>query len=165
MKLFSTENIAALSLVGALAAGTMLAGGPDGPGGPGGRHGMAFHGMHKALANLNLTQEQKDKVHAVLESQRESFRAQREQMRADHEALQALLQSDQPNATKVGTAMLKVQANRTAAKTQMTNALASVRAVLTPEQQTKLDGYIAAQKDRMQEMQGFRERRGPPPGE
>lgn len=55
-------------------------------------------------------------------------------MRADHEALQALLQSDQPDATKVGTAMLKVQANRNAARAQMTSSVASVRAVLTPEQ-------------------------------
>ena len=170
MKIFSTENLAALTLAGALAAGTMFAGGPGGPdgpgaGGPGGRHGMALHRIHKALASLNLTPEQKDKVHAVLQSQRESFQAQREQMRADHEALQALLQSDQPDATKVGTAMLKVQANRTAAKTQMTNALASVRAVLTPEQAAKLDGYIAAQKDRMQEFQGMGARRGPPPAE
>ena len=73
MKLFSTKTIAVLSLAGALVAGTMLAGGPGGPdgsggpGGPGGRHEMAGHGLHRALSGLNLTQDQKDKVHAVLQ--------------------------------------------------------------------------------------------------
>jgi len=128
---------AALSL--AVTAGTAAA--QNGP--RGGGRGMLRH----AMASLDLSQDQKDKIQAVLQTAKPEMAPLRQQMRDDARALKSAADSGADAAT-VGQAFLKVRGDRQALKAERQKVRAQVEALLTPAQKTKLDGYLAAVKGR-----------------
>jgi Spy/CpxP family protein refolding chaperone len=114
--------------------------------GPGRGHGPFIRALHGGLATLGLTDDQKTKIKAVLASKKDAGLALRQKMRTDASALHGLTSAANPDPAAVGAAFLKVKANRDAARAMATGVIADVKTVLTPEQQTKLDGYLAALK-------------------
>lgn len=114
--------------------------------------------LRGALRSLDLTAEQRDKVRAAFEAQRESFRALREKARADRMAVRDLLEQPNPNASAVGAAVLKAHQNRVALRKQRESARAAIEAILTPEQRAKFAGYVAAARDAFEARRGRRHR-------
>jgi len=133
-------TLGAAALVLTLAAGAAFAG-------PG-RSGREGGALRRALAALDLSDEQKTKVRALVEEARPGLEALRGEGRAGRQALKAALDKPQPDAREVGEAFLRLQASRKAARTQMQAVKAKVDAVLTPEQRAKLDGYLAGMRER-----------------
>jgi Spy/CpxP family protein refolding chaperone len=134
---------AALLLAGALAAGTALA--QPAP-------GRFARGIRAAMAALDLSDAQKDKVKAIFASHKDEGIAFHAQAKADRDALKAAASAANPDAVLVGTAFLKVRANGQAAAAKMKAVRTEIDAVLTPEQRAKLDGWIAAHRQQRRAM-------------
>lgn len=137
-------GVSALAL--SLAGGAALAG--DKGGGPFAR------GVRAAMATLDLTDTQKDKVQAIFASHKDDAMAFHVQAKTDRDALQAAASAPNPDPAAVGAAFLKVRANRQAAGAKLTAARAEIDAVLTPDQRSKLDGWIAAHKQQRAMLRG-----------
>lgn len=148
-KLFSAS---ALVLTGALAAGAALA--QPAPGGP----GRFARGIRAAMATLDLSDAQKDKVRAIFASHRDEGAAIREQARAHREALRAAASAPSPDPAAVGAAFLKVRADRDGAIAKMKAVKAEIDAVLSPEQRARLEGWLAAHR----QLRGMRRGGGQP---
>lgn len=152
-KLFTVKNIGlavgTVTLVAALAASTAFAQVQGG--------GRFAHGIRRALATLDLSQDQKDKIKASFATMKPQLQALGLKSRSDRLALEALLAAPNPDPTAVGTATLLVRSNRQAIRAQMETMHANIAGILTPEQQAKLKGYHAAQRQMRREMWG------PPP--
>ncbi len=113
----------------------------------GGRPGRPFiRAVRGGLATLDLTDDQKTEIKAILLSKKEAGTALRQKIRADARALQDLASASTPDPAAVGTAFLKVKANREQARNMAEGALDEIKRVLTPDQATKLDGCFAAMK-------------------
>jgi Spy/CpxP family protein refolding chaperone len=135
-----------VALAVALGVALVAAAQPGPMAGPGRGHGPFIRALRGGLATLGLTDEQKTKVKAVLASRKDAGLALRQKMRADATALHDLAGATNPDPAAVGAAFLKVKANREEARSMAVGVIADVKTVLTPEQQTKLDGYLAALK-------------------
>ncbi len=127
---------------------------------PGG--GVRFgRGIRAAMATLDLSDTQKEKVKAIFSSHKEQFQAFRSHAKANREALRAAASAENPDPAVVGAAFLKVRADGKAARAQLESVHAEINGVLTPEQKARLDGWIAAHKQRRRAaMRAFG---GPPP--
>ena len=96
-----------------VAATAALAG--RGAGGEGRRPGGA---MRAALEKLDLTQAQRDELRQLAEAARPGFLAQRVQRQADRAALRTALEAPNPDATTIGTLVLKARQGREAARAE-----------------------------------------------
>ena len=141
---------ATLILAGALAAGTAIAQAQPAP-------GRLARGIRAAMATLDLTDAQKDKVTAIFASHKDEGMAFRAQAKADRQALKAAASAANPDPAAVGAAFLKVRADGQAAAAKMKAVRTEIDAVLTPEQRAKLDGWIAAHRQQRAMFRG-----GPP---
>lgn len=103
------------------------AGGPGGPGGPPPEHGQMF------AAYLSLTAEQQTAWEAIQTAQRAATEGLFEQQRALQEQIEA-----STDATTIGTLVLQQRAIRTQVETAHETAMTQLKALLTPEQLTKL---------------------------
>lgn len=130
---------ATLLVAGALAAGTALAQAHPAP-------GRLARGIRAAMAVLDLTDAQKDKVKAIFASHKDEGMAFRAQAKADREALKTAASAAKPDPATVGAAFLKVRANAEAARAKRKAVRAEIDEVLTPEQRAKLEGWIAAHR-------------------
>ena len=128
---------AALLVAGALAAGTAFA--QDQP-------GRFARGIRAAMATLDLTDAQKDKVKAIFASHKDEGMAFHAQAKANRDALKAAASAANPDPAAVGAAFLKVRTDGQAAAAKMKAVRTEIDAVLTPEQRAKLDGWIAAHR-------------------
>jgi Spy/CpxP family protein refolding chaperone len=128
---------AALLVAGALAAGTALA--QPAP-------GRIARGIRAAMATLDLTDAQKEKVKAIFASHKDQAVAFRTQAKANREALRATASAADPDPAAVGAAFLKVRADARALKAQLDGVHTEINGVLTPEQKARLDGWIAAHR-------------------
>jgi Spy/CpxP family protein refolding chaperone len=137
-------GLLALAVTVALGAGATAAAQGAFPGGPGAGHGIFLRALRGGLATLALTDDQKAQIRTILSSKRDAGQALRQKMRTDAQALHALAAAPDVDPAAVGAAYLKVRANREASRSMAAGVVADVKAVLTPEQQTKLDGYLAA---------------------
>ncbi|WP_150107285.1 Spy/CpxP family protein refolding chaperone [Pedosphaera parvula] len=110
-------------------------GGPGGPGAPGGRggEGMMKERMDKMATELNLTEDQKTKVQAIMKDTGEKMKALRDDTTTAREDK-----------------MTKAKAIRDDSNTQ-------IKALLTDEQKTKFD---AMQKENEERMKKWREGQG-----
>ncbi len=135
----------ALLVAGALAAGTAFA--QPAP-------GRFVRGIRAAMATLDLTDDQKDSVKAILVSHKDEAVAFHAQAKADREALKAAASVANPDPAVVGAAFLRLRADGQTAAAKMKAARAEIDAVLTPEQRAKLDGWIAAHKQQRRAMFG-----------
>jgi Spy/CpxP family protein refolding chaperone len=139
---------AALVLAGALAAGAAQA--QTAPGGGGG----FARGIRAAMATLDLTDDQKADIKAIFASHKDEAVAFHAQVKADRDALKAAASAANPDPAVVGAAFLKVRADRQAAAARMKAVKAEIDAVLTPEQQAKLEGWIAAHRQQRAMLRG-----------
>ncbi|MCM3877740.1 MAG: Spy/CpxP family protein refolding chaperone [Thermoanaerobaculia bacterium] len=130
---------ATLLVAGALAAGTALA--QPAP-------GRFARGIRAAMATLDLSGAQKDRIKAIFVSHKDEGMAFRAQARADREALKAAASAPKPDPAAVGAAFLKVRADAHDARARMKAVRTEIDGVLTPEQRAKLDGWIAAHRQR-----------------
>ena len=111
-------------------------GGPGGPGGPGG--GPGFGGPGLPLRELNLSDEQKSKIKAILESAQDDSQSVRDQLRQFADQRAVIVNADSFNAEAA-----RVLATREASfnidlgvrRMETENAIYNV---LTAEQKTKL---------------------------
>ena len=140
-----TFGAAALLLAGALAAGTALA--QPHP-------GRMARGIRAAMATLDLTADQKDKVKAIFASHKDEGMAFRQQAKSNRQALKAAASAPSPDAAAVGAAFLKVRADGQAVAGKMKAVRAEIDAVLTPDQRARLDGWIAAHRQQRQALRG-----------
>jgi Spy/CpxP family protein refolding chaperone len=104
-------------------------GGPDGD-----RHGPGgFHGLRE----LNLSQDQQDKIKQIMEKHKPDAKAQFETMRSNFKALDDLAKAEPYDAKKVQ-ALADQQAKQQAALiVERTATKHEIYAVLTPEQKQK----------------------------
>jgi Spy/CpxP family protein refolding chaperone len=144
---------AALALAFVLAGGAALAGGHGGKG----RFG---HGIRAAMATLDLSDAQKDKVKAIFASHKDGAVAFHAQAKGNRDALKAVTSAANPDPAVVGAAFLKVRADHQAARARMKAVRGEIDGVLTPEQRAKLDGWIAAHRQQRDAAMRFG---GPPP--
>jgi Spy/CpxP family protein refolding chaperone len=138
---------AAVLAAGALAARASLAQPAPGP-------GRFARGIRAAMATLDLTDAQKDKVKAIFASHKDEAEAFHATMKTDRDALKAAASATNPDPAAVGAAFLKVRADGEAAKAKMKAVKAEIDAVLTPEQRAKLEGWIAAHRQERRAMRG-----------
>lgn len=144
MKHSSRSNLVpvAAALALALAAGPLFAldapprprPGPQGP----------LAGYLRCLAVVDLTEAQKADVKALFEAAKPELEALRATLKADREALVAALGAATPDACSVGTAFLKVEADRKAIREATAELRTAVEALLTAEQKAKLEGCLKA---------------------
>src|SRR5450830_1782102 len=93
---------AALLVAGALAVGTAFAQAQP---------GRFARGIRAAMATLDLTDAQKEKVKAIFASHKDEGMAFRAQAKADRQALKAAASAANPDPAAVGVAFLKVRAD------------------------------------------------------
>lgn len=121
--------------------------GPRGPG-AGWHHQAGYHGgpgqgrglarLEAAIDQLELTDEQRTKVRAVLDGNRDAVRKTADEMRAAHQALRAEMDKDTFDEKAVKTLADKrgqLMAQMTVERARMAS---EVKAVLTPEQREQL---------------------------
>lgn len=132
----------------AVALGLLLAGGAAfaGQGLRGGRDGAPGRGLRAAMANLDLTSEQNEKLKQLLAAERARLEPLRQEGRTLREALRASAGAPDADPAAVGTAFLKVRAHRTAMREGREASRAKLEAVLTPEQRARLAGWRDAHR-------------------
>ncbi len=133
-------TIVLITLMG-LGAGVALAGGYGN--GHHGRgmfrgHGLAMMAMGRALCRLNLSDEQQQKVHAIIEAARPEIEAHIQALRKGREQLQAMAPGQFDEATVQ--AIAQKQAAQMAALIVLKQKVRSqIYNVLTPKQQKQAD--------------------------
>lgn len=103
------------------------------------QHAGRFLGCLKILG---LSDQQKTDIKAVLEAEKTVVQGLVETLRTDREALRALLEGGSTDGCAIGNAVLKVKADHEALKAERGKILASVEALLTPEQKAKFEGCL-----------------------
>ncbi|HXY40012.1 MAG TPA: periplasmic heavy metal sensor [Vicinamibacteria bacterium] len=130
MKALGTLGAAAI-LLAAVAASAQPAAPP--PGGPG--RGM-LQRLEKAL---NLTTDQQTAVQKLVDQQKPQMDALHQQMQDNRQKLDAALSADSPDAAAVGTLTIEQHKLMQQGKALHDQLAQSLRALLTPDQQTKFD--------------------------
>jgi protein CpxP len=149
-------TITTLALVATLAAGAVMAH-PEGRRGP--RPGMAAgHGQHGGMGplgrlgmlreELNLSDEQVDRIKAIFKETREQNEAVREQLGESRgDAIETLIAN--PNDVAGAQAVIDRQMNaQRALRTNHVAAMSKALKVLTAEQRAKLADIIEKRQDR-----------------
>lgn len=123
-----------------------MMGGPGGPGGPGGREG---HQLNFLAGYLSLTDSQKEQAKAIFDAAAAQAETLSGSMESARTALDAAIKAGAPDSEidRLSAAVGAVTGQLTAVQAK---ARVKFRAILTPEQKTKLD-----------ELEGRRGRRGP----
>lgn len=109
--------------------------------------------VERMIELLDLSDAQALEIEEILAAQRASRRAAHQDLRADRDALEALLDSDNPDPAAVGQRVLALHAARKAGRAQSEADLGRIRSVLTPEQADKFDVLLEARA-----MRGERDR-------
>jgi Spy/CpxP family protein refolding chaperone len=110
----------------------------------GARRGMRQGGM---MGNLNLTADQQAKMKAIRAKYAQQMKAAREKAKPDFDAMKAARTSHDTAAMR--TARTKLRADMAPSQNVMTQEMAEMRAILTPEQQQKMDSARVHMKGRM----------------
>jgi len=139
-------GLLALTLVVGLGTAFAASAEPFGPGGPGGHGRPMLRALRGGLATVGLTDDQKTKIRTILASRKDGVHALGLKTRTDARALHELASTPNPNTAAIGAAFLKVKGDREAVRGAAESVLGEIRTVLTSEQQTKLDSYLAAVK-------------------
>src|SRR5262245_60961559 len=132
-----------MTLTLCLVAGTLMAQGPGGPGvrrawaGQPGRPGMAANSDALKEA-LGLSDAQVQQLRDLRKQQFEAARPSFEQAREKRQQLAEAMRAENPDPTKVGQLMVELKRLRQSGGGLRDDLQAKARAILTPEQQTKL---------------------------
>lgn len=138
-----------LSLAAGAAFADASAGWGQGRRGPGGV-------IRQAMASLELSAEQKEKLRTIFQTERQRLAPVREQARANRAAVRIALEAPNPDPTAVGQAALRAHASAQTLREERRAILAKLETVLTPEQRGRLEGFLAAVRA------GRARRAGPP---
>lgn len=156
MKMPNIRSLLSLALLAALVAAPLALAQPPGPhGGPGferpgdgpgfgpghrGHRGpKRLHDLRFLTRFLELTDEQIDQARSLFEGTRELTQPIREDLRATHRELRTLLDTDAPDANRVGSLVLEMHDLREQLRQSRELAFEDFRALLTPEQLDKLE--------------------------
>jgi Spy/CpxP family protein refolding chaperone len=134
-KTIASGVCAALLLAGAALAQMH---GPHGHAGMAGPAGMDKMAEHLATA-LNLTDAQKAQAKQIHEQLKAKMTPLLAQSRQQHQELAALLDGVNPDPTEIGRKTIAAHALRAQIKAAHEDAMTRFKALLTPEQKTKLD--------------------------
>jgi Spy/CpxP family protein refolding chaperone len=153
--------------IAAAALGLLLAGSAAAAQGfRAGREGAPGGGLRAALATLDLSDAQKEKVRQLLESERPKYEGLRQEGRAARQALRAAAESPNADPAAVGAAFLKVRAHAKTMKVEREASKVKIEALLTPEQRGRLEGWLEAHRQMRRGPgagMGRQGRPGPPP--
>jgi Spy/CpxP family protein refolding chaperone len=140
MKLYRKTIAAALCAGGlGLAMGAHAQPAPNGMQHARFHHGGGHHGEMRGLRAVDLTEAQRDQIFNIRHEQAPALRDQMKKVRAAHDELRKLALADKFDQAAVRHAadtQAKAISDMAVLRAQTTNR---VRAVLTPEQRTKLD--------------------------
>jgi Spy/CpxP family protein refolding chaperone len=99
--------------------------------------GGGDYGYHR-LAALNLTQEQRDRIAGVRDTQARAMVQSRADLQLARLDLQKLLRSDTPDQNAIDAQIDRMAAIRAGMMKERVGARLQVRSILTPEQRSKL---------------------------
>ena len=156
MNRIRTAAAAVAMLVGAATVARAQAPAPER--GQQGQRGAKGHPGQHGMADLNLTDTQKEQIKAIHAKYRVRFEQLREQSRPDVEAARAARQAGDTAAARA--AMTRARANGTQVAALRQQEQAEVRAVLTAEQRSRLDARQAQMRERMAQRDSTRRARG-----
>ncbi|RIL04589.1 MAG: hypothetical protein DCC71_13655, partial [Proteobacteria bacterium] len=114
--------------------------------------------LDRHASELELTDEQRDRVSAIAERARETEAPLRDGLRARRDELHALLRTDAPDTDAVLAQADRVGEAETALHKQRLRTLLEVRAILTPEQREKLTAIFERGRERLEERRAKRKR-------
>jgi Spy/CpxP family protein refolding chaperone len=114
----------------------MVHGGPGGPGGPG--------GCGDVVKFLGLSADQQTQVEALHEQAHASVEPLFAQKETAHDQLLALADAANPDPAAVGRQFLAVRAIDQQIKAVHESTMKKVETLLTPEQKTKFEAFVAA---------------------
>jgi protein CpxP len=144
--------------IGALAFALVATAGTAGAQGtPREEHGKG-HRFGHFYQELGLTEAQRTQIRAIHERYQPQMQQLHATARQQKEAARAAMQRGDTAAARTAREQARAAMEQTRAqREQLHNAMqAEVRAILTPEQQTRFDALRAAQRERMQERRGPR---------
>lgn len=141
------------------------------------RHGGPHQGMHRGMggpgmgfgpfdgrmlehvkARLNLTEDQTQRIRAIIDKQKETMKAQAPMQQ--HEALVTQIFSNNPNQQQIQQQLTAMQERHAQMLQRMVATGLEVNAVLTPEQRAELQKMMAEHKQVRETMrQRMQERR------
>jgi len=143
-------------IAGVLAGATMLTVAyafAQGPGGPGG-HGPGMHGprmkqmisaqLDAAIAQANVTPEQRTAIVAARDRAFAAMDAQRPDPRAARDQMLALFESDRLDAAQLGALHAQMEQRHQQVRAAVTQAIVDVHDALTPAQRKIVADYVRA---------------------
>jgi len=157
MNRIRTAAAAVALLVGAATVASAQAPTPQ-EGRQGQRGAKGHQGQHGMMADLNLTDTQKEQIKAIHAKYRVQFEQLREQSRPDVEAARAARQAGDTAAARAAMARARSFGTQVAALRQQEHA--EVRAVLNAEQRARLDARQAEMRERRARHDSTRRARG-----
>jgi len=141
MKMNRWSNFLAVALTSAALAFPAAAMGPMPDAGHSGHRPIEV--LLKCLSVVGLTDTQKADIKTFLESEKPIMEGLADKLKTDGAALKTALQANPADPCAVGGALLTVQADGKALKTEGGKVVAGVEALLTPEQKSKFEGCLA----------------------
>ena len=139
----STNKVMTSVAAAALALGGWVAmAQAQGPGSPAPHErawGGGFGGGPRFAEALGLSDDQKAQLQALRSKQRETIKPLMDAVRQSHDALGKTMEADSPDAATVGQAALALHAAEKKLRAAHEAAFEEMKAILTPEQQAKLE--------------------------
>ena len=141
-------GVAALAIAAFGGATAASSKGPHRGGPEGGRH---ERGIHHAMSELDLSEDQKQQLADLREAQRASMGDQHEQMRAARKALDEAIHADNVDESAIRAAakdLAEIEADMAVARAR---SFQNLKRILTSEQVAKLEELKSRRQDRMEE--------------
>ena len=107
------------------------------------RHSGRHH-LKECLSILDLTDQQKADIQAILDAAKPTVEADVAAVRAARETLRAAVDSMPPDACAIGSDLLAVKASVATLQTERDAVRDQVLSTLTPDQQARLEGCLDA---------------------
>ena len=136
-------------------------------GGMGGRGGWRGGGGRRMQAgqqqedpariweDLGLNKDQLDKVHQIFDDERKSSADDRRNLQDARRELDKMMRVDQPDRAAIEKQIESMERLRTELQKSSTWAMLDARALLTPQQRSRLDEKLAQRQDARPERGGF----------
>ena len=151
------RNLIGLAMAAALAAGAMIA--QTAQGGPAkGKPGLGANLRQRVIKNLNLTDAQKAQAKAIFQEAKQAAAPLQAQLKQNRQDMVAAVKSNDANTIQtLATAAGALQGQLMAIRS---TAMAKLYAILTPDQQTKLDQMQAKIKQLLQQFRALGQTNG-----
>ena len=107
-------------------------------------HPSLRHRLHDCLAILDLTNDQTSGIENALAAAKPTVQADVAAVKTAHQTLKADLEAASPNACTIGTDALTLKSARETLQAERQTILNQILALLTPDQQSRLQGCLDA---------------------